>query len=129
MRLLLCLLFFLAPLLTVAATGELAGATADYRQLGYDNGLFTLTGQPFSGLAVQTNRAGQVVARRSFKAGRFEGVTEEFHTNGTLIVRTAFEAGERHGTNTYWNTDGSLLKRQRWEHGQLVESTHREDLP
>lgn len=126
-----CLLWVaaLAPLLLFAATGEVAVATADYRQLGYEKDLFTWNGQPFSGLAIQTNRSGRVVARRSFKDGRYDGQTEEYHTNGTLIVRTTFAAGERHGTNTYWNADGSLLKQQRWEHGRLVESTHPEDLP
>lgn len=104
-------------------------AVVDYNALGYADELFTLAGAPFTGQAVQTNRAGRLVARRQFKDGRYDGRTEEYHPNGQLSARTDFERGERHGTNIYWNVDGTVLKQQRWEHGKLVESTHREDLP
>jgi antitoxin component YwqK of YwqJK toxin-antitoxin module len=125
----LCLAAALLPAALRADTGAVAAVTADYRQLGYEEDRFTLHGQPFSGLAVQTNRAGRVVARRHFQDGRYDGRTEEFHTNGVMSACTDFLAGQRHGTNLYWNADGSLLKRQRWEHGRLVESTHPEDMP
>ncbi len=111
------------------ATGETAQAVADYRRLGYDNELFTLDGKPFTGLALQTNRAGRLVARRNFRDGRYDGRTEEFATNGVMIVSADFKAGLHHGTNIYWNADGTLIKRQVWKDGQLVESTRKEDLP
>lgn len=120
-RWLLCLLVAL-PLL--AATN----APVDYRRLGYVDEKFTWEGALFTGEAVQTNRAGRLIARRHFRDGRLHGRTEEYHTNGVRSVCADFVDGSRHGTNIYWNPDGSLLKSQRWEQGRLVESTHKEDL-
>lgn len=122
----------LVCVLLMAWAGGAAAATnavVDYNALGYADERFTLAGAPFTGDAVQTNRAGRLVARRQFADGRYHGRTEEYHPNGQPSARIDFERGERHGTNIYWNADGTVLKQQRWEHGKLVESTHREDLP
>lgn len=110
---------------TVAATNEVVS----YKSLQYEGERFFKDGAPYTGDAIQTNRQGQLVARRAFKDGRFHGRTEEFATNGQLIVRCDFVDGQRNGTNTYWNPDGSLLKQQVWDRGRLVQSTHPEDLP
>ncbi len=126
----LCVLF--AVVIGLARAEEKFGgakpAEVDYKQLGYDNELFTLDGKPYSGVAIKKDKQGRKRGRYEYASGKLTGIAEEWFTNGVKCVETSFANGVRNGTNTYWGADGSLLKRQVWRDGKLIDSTEKHDL-
>ncbi len=102
-----------------AAAGSTSGVVA-YAQLQWNDGVFTLNGQPFTGVAEQRDRQGRLRARYPMVNGRLHGQVEEWYTNGVKSTETMFENNQRHGTNRYWDVQGRLIKIQVWQHDQLI---------
>ena len=129
-RILLCAFFAAAVFFARADEKPDAAqpAAVDYKTLGFENGLFTLEGRPYTGAAVRKDRQGRKRGHYEYAAGKLTGTTEEWYTNGVKSVQTSFADGVRDGTNTYWNLDGSLLKRQVWRAGKLISSTEKHDM-
>lgn len=103
-------------------------AEADYKLLGFENGLITQDGKPFTGVAIKKDKKGNKRGRFIYENGKLNGLVQEWYADGTRSVECTFVNDQRHGTNTYWNTDGTLMKRQIWKDGRLVDSTDKVDL-
>lgn len=110
-----------------AEAGE--AEAVDYARLGWKKGLYTLDGQPFTGVAEQRHKGGGLKARYRYRNGMLHGMVEEWLENGRKSVESEFADNVRHGMTLYWDENGKPLKRQRWEKGGLKESSDPDDLP
>jgi len=109
------------------AAGE--PAAVDYARLGWKKGIYTLDGEPFTGVAEQRHKDGALKARYRYRNGMLHGLAEEWLENGRKSVESEFADNVRHGATLYWDENGNSLKRQRWEKGELKESSDPNDLP
>jgi hypothetical protein len=95
-----------------------------YSKLDWQNDLFLLEGQPFSGLALDQHPNGQPKASYPLRNGRLHGLVQEWWENGQPCTETHFENGKRHGLNTYWDRSGRRIKEQVYEHDHSLRETH-----
>ncbi len=112
-----------------AAAAPSAESPVEYARLDWKDGRFFLGDRPFTGVAVQRYKNGQLRARYTFQDGELHGRVEEWHPNGRRSTDSWFERGVHHGTNTYWDADGRLIKLQVWVRGELVASSEPGEAP
>jgi antitoxin component YwqK of YwqJK toxin-antitoxin module len=98
-----------------------------YKNLGWDSarGLFTY---PFTGVATEQYKNGQMKLRYHIKDGKYDGLVEEWYENGKQKTKTNYEGGKHQGDNFYWNADGTLQAHKVWKDDVLV-TEHAEKKP
>ena len=119
----------LIPLALALAACSPAAVEVPYADLGYKNGNYTLDGEPFNGVAVESHPNGTRSKSFTFKNGVHHGLSEQWTEDATRVVATHFEDGVRHGKNTYWNPDGSLQKQQLYHHGEVTSEVWHSNKP
>lgn len=99
-----------------------AGAEVDISRLKEKDGVWSLDGAPFTGVALKHSDDGRILLRRwEMRDGRFHGLVEEWWDNGKKMTETHFENGVRHGENRYWYMSGDPQKLQIYERGVSVK--------
>ena len=98
----------------------------EFSKVKWENGLWLLDGEPFTGVVVRYAKDGTTLQTRwEMKEGKMHGLIQEWHPNGVQSAETNFVDGKRHGENRYWYTDGKLQKLQIYEHDvSLSEETY-----
>ena len=121
-------LFFLAGVLSLASPSAAADAPkipeVAYKDLKWNDDVFSLDGKPFTGIAREQHKNGKPKAEYPFKDGRLHGLVREWWENGQLSTETHFDMGQRHGSNRYWTKDGQPIKEQVYDHDKVVSEKH-----
>jgi hypothetical protein len=97
---------------------------AAYQDLKWQDDVYYLKDQPFTGMARDKHQNGQPTGEYPFEKGRLHGVVKEWWENGVLSTETNFDHGQRHGLNRYWSRKGNLMKEQVYEHDHSVSEKH-----
>ncbi|TDU81397.1 MORN repeat protein [Prosthecobacter fusiformis] len=122
MKPLLFAALFTASILHAADAPKSAEVT--YKELKWQDDVYFLNGQPYSGLARDTHKDGKPKGEYPFKEGRLHGLVREWWDNGQLSTETNFENGQRHGLNRYWSKTGQLMKEQVYDHDKSVSEKY-----
>lgn len=109
-----------AVLVVILAGCKPASPPVPYGKLDWKDEVFSLDGQPFTGLAEDKHPNGQLRAQYPIEQGKIHGIVREWWDNGQPSTETHFEHGLRHGSNRYWNREGRLLKEQVYDHDKSV---------
>jgi antitoxin component YwqK of YwqJK toxin-antitoxin module len=98
-----------------------------FKNLGWDSAksLFTY---PFTGVATEQYKNGQMKLRYHIREGKYDGLVEEWYENGSPKTKTSYENGKHQGDNFYWNPDGSLQAHKIWKDDVLI-TEHAEKKP
>jgi antitoxin component YwqK of YwqJK toxin-antitoxin module len=91
---------------------------ATYKELKWQEDVYYLADQPFTGMARDSYPDGKAKAEYPMRNGLLHGVVKEWWENGQLSTETHFEKGKRHGLNRYWTKEGNPWKEQVYEHGE-----------
>ena len=94
-----------------------------YSKITWKEDINYLDGKPFTGIAVQNYKNGQLMSRYPMKDGVYHGVVEEWYEDGKQKTKTSFENGKHQGDNFYWNPDGTLQVHKVWRDDVLVSET------
>lgn len=123
---------FLRAGLVLALAGSLAGCTSEHEvsmrefvQFNFDDDVFKVEGEPYSGLLVV--REDDVVrARMELDDGHPDGSVELFHENGEPAkISEIYWDTKKHklvndGKITRWNEDGVMRSRSEFDNDELV---------
>ena len=124
MKPLLFIAVFMSASLSAADAPKSAGVT--YKELKWQDDVYYLNGQPYTGLAKDTFKDGKPKGEYPFKDGKLHGVVKEWWENGQLSTETNFENGQRHGLNRYWSKQGQLMKEQVYDRDRSISEKHHE---
>lgn len=114
------------PLVVRAEDAPKSVAEVTYKELKWEDDVYFLNGQPFTGVAKDKFKSGGQKGEYPFKEGRLHGVVREWWENGQLSTETNFDHGKRHGLNRYWSQSGQLMKEQVYDHDHSVSEKHYE---
>lgn len=73
-----------------------------------------------TGVWVDFDDAGNVVAVKTWKKGEQDGLSITFWSNGKRQSQIEFADGKHHGTSTTWGDDGKPLAVKRYDHDRVV---------
>ena len=99
---------------------------AAYKDLKWQDDVYLLNDQPFTGMARDTHKNGKLKGEYPFADGHLHGVVKEWWDNGVMSTETHFDKGQRHGLNRYWSKKGNLMKEQIYDHDKSVSENHYE---
>jgi hypothetical protein len=71
-------------------------------RLGFDNGIVTLGGRPYSGTIVERAADGRLRSTTEYRDGRRDGLAMRFDVDGTPVERRHWVRGKREGTHAGW---------------------------
>ncbi len=101
-----------------------------YKDLGYDDGLITKDGKPFTGRAVRHYPDGKLWSRYSYKEGLYDGIIEEWYENGERSALKHFKDGKQHGITHYWDEKtGEMTKMVLYENDEEIEVKEGDEIP
>lgn len=114
-----------------APGGDIPGQPAEvaHEEMGYQRGLLTWEGHPYSGLARGTHGDGSLRTEIPLVNGLRHGTVREYYAGGGLSMRADFVDGQRHGERRYFDEQGNLIKLQQWVDDAVVESLEGDDIP
>lgn len=98
-------------------------APVDYAALGYENGIFTHEGKPFTGVSTEFYKNRTMKSRYGFQAGLHHGLVEEWYENGNRKTLTHYQSGKHEGENRYWNSNGTPQVLKIWKNDVLISET------
>jgi antitoxin component YwqK of YwqJK toxin-antitoxin module len=85
-------------------------------ELGYESEAFrTFNGGPFSGVAVEKDARGKVVAETCYVDGVREGYTRLWDSAGNLKQEAFFSDGALHGLLRAWHANGNVAELATYE--------------
>lgn len=99
-------------------------AEVAYKDLKWNDDVYSLDGKPFTGTARDQHKNGKPKAEYHFKDGHLHGLVREWWDNGQLSTETHFDVGQRHGSNRYWTRDGQPIKEQVYDHDKVISEKH-----
>ena len=100
-----------------------------YEEMGYQRGLLTWEGEPYTGLARGRHSDGSLRAEIPLRDGLRHGMVREYYDNGQLSMQAEYVDGQRHGERRYFDQEGKLTKVQQWRDDKVVESLEGDELP
>ena len=65
-------------------------------------------GEPFTGVAYETNSAGRVISEAGYVDGLQRGLAREWYDSGQLRSESHYEHGSKHGMSRSWYDNGQL---------------------
>ena len=86
-----------------------------------DDGLALHAGVPFSGVAVEHDEDGRLLAEESYRDGRRHGPSRLLFPSGELAEEGTRHRGAWHGTVEVWNEDGTQAEEGRYAYGICLE--------
>jgi antitoxin component YwqK of YwqJK toxin-antitoxin module len=95
-------------------------AEVAYKDLDWDNDVYSIAGQRFTGIARESHKNGNPSKEYPMRDGLMHGLMHEWYENGQMSAETHWDSGKRHGLNRYWNDAGKLIKEQVYERGASV---------
>ncbi|MCB9897368.1 MAG: hypothetical protein H6825_05140 [Planctomycetes bacterium] len=95
----------------------------DAEQLAFDDdGRALHAGAPFTGVAVERDDDGALLAEDTYVDGLRHGPSRMFHPTGELAEEGVRRRGAWHGTVEVWNVDGTQAEEARYAYGICLES-------
>lgn len=88
----------------------------------------TWQGEPFSGIAYETDSTSKLVSEVEFAKGLQNGMAREWYASGQLRSESEYANGSRHGHSKTWHQNGCPASVARYQYSiKLEEKTWRED--
>jgi len=103
--------------------------------------IYTWDGRPFTGVAFELNRDGNLVNETSYVDGIEDGVKKNWYANGQIKSISDIKWNRGHGNFTHWHENGEkkyegvselghVLKKKEWtQSGELIDDYHIETDP